>query len=352
MSILAAAAAVLTVAALAFLAVTGPVVRVRRRALAGVLLIALAAAGLRVGGAASPSALIVGAGLFVVGLTAIVVAARWPASAAAGFASPPATFSGIVHPRWLAVHAAAVLLVVVAPHLHILGLGVLVAILSGAMSVRHPGGGRPQIGQGAALLLFLGVWYALTLVGGEAPLRLSALDEAPYSEAFERTVALPLVFAAWPLLGLFPFHETRLGPLAAVAGGALIVRVAAEAVPIGLEHWQPLLYPLVLAAMIHALATRRDAEALAALAGLGLVSGSALVGWCAVGLCVGVSLLRAHQTLGAYGRKLNAEGEAIARGLAVAAALLTVPVLSGGLAAETVYTVLTAGCCAVYLWKR
>jgi hypothetical protein len=251
------------------------------------------------------------------------------------------------------VHAGAVVLVLIAPHLHLLAAGAALAILSGALAVRHGAGGwRPPLGLAAALLLLVGIWYALTLVGGEAPLWITTLHDAPYSEAFELSVALPLVLAAWPLLGLFPFHDTSLGPLAPVAGGVLIVRVAAEAVPIGLEHWQPLLYPLALAAMIHALVRRRDPEALAALAVLGLVSGAFLVGWCAIGLTAGVSLLRGHVVLRASGRVLSAEGEAVSQGVAVAAALLLVPVLSGGLAAETVYTALIVLCGTWYLWTR
>ncbi len=350
MTILVATAAVLAVAALTLLAVTRPAAAARRRALAGVLVVALAAAGLRVGGTTSPTALVIGAGLLVFGISAILVAIRGPTPM--GRAASSRAFTAAVQPRWLPVHALAVLLVLVAPHLHLLGVGVVIASISGVMVAPHPTAGWRTAGAGLALLLFLAAWYALTLVGGEAPLWLNTLQEAPYSEAFELSLALPLVLSAWPLLGLFPFHDTRLGPLAPLAGSALIVRVAAEAVPIGLEHWQPVLYLLVLAAMIHALVTRRDIEALAALAALGLVSGASLVGWCAVGLSAGVSLLRAHQLLETSGRALSAEGEAVAQGAAVAAALLLVPVLSGGLAAETVYTVVTVVCGALYLWNR
>lgn len=350
MSVLVAAVAVLAVTALALVAVTRPLLAVRRRALAGVLIIALAVAGVRVGGTGRPGSLLVGAGLLLLGITLLVVAIRSSNAMDQPTPVPPAAR---VQPRWLAVQAVAVVLALLSPHLHLVMAGAALAVLSGTLAVRHSGGGwRPPLGLGVALLLLLGAWYALALVGGEAPLWINTLPDAPYSEAFELSVALPLVLAAWPLLGLFPFHDTTVGPLAPLAGGAVIVRVAAEAVPAGLEHWQPLLYPLVLAAMVHALVRRRDPEALTALAALGLVSGAFLVGWCAIGLTAGVALLRGHQVMRASGRVLSLEGEALAQGVAVAAAMLVVPVLSGGLAAETVYTVLVVLCGAFYLWKR
>jgi len=348
MSIVVAVVAVLAITALAFLAVTRPTMAARRRMLAGVLIIALAGAGARVGGLHGAGSLVVGAGLLLLGIVLVTLAARGP-----GAPPPPATVAPAdVRGRWLALHAVAVLLVLVSPHLHLLAAGAVLAAVAGGLAVRPTGGARPQAGQGVALLLLAGGWYALTLVGGEAPLWIGALHQAPYSEAFELSVALPLALAAWPWLGLFPFHDTRLGPLAPVVGGALLVRVVAEAVPIGLAHWQPVLYPLVLAAMVHALVRRRDTEALAALAALGLLSGAFLVGWCATGLAAGVSLLRAHALVRAAGRVLTVEGMAVAQASAVAAALLLVPVLSGGLASEAVYTVLVVLCGAIYLWKR
>lgn len=349
MSMLAAAAAVLSLAALTFLAVTRAAIPTRRRTLAGVLIVALAAAGLRVGGSGSSGALLVGACLLLLGLTLIVIAVRSPVGRDRP-AAPEAAVS--VRPAWLAIHAGAVGVMLVAPHLHLLGLGVVLALVAGALTMRSPDGGwGPQPGQGLALLLFLGTWYALALVGGEASLGIPSLREAPYSEAFQRSLALPLVFAAWPLLGLTPFHQTRLGPMAPVAGGLILVRVVAEAVPIGLGHWQPALYLLVLVAMVHALLTRRDAEALAALAALGLLSGAALVGWSAVGLTAFVALLQAHRLLAPSGRVLSAEGAAVAQAASVAAALVLVPVIAGGLAAEAVYSTVTVLTGAVLLWK-
>lgn len=356
-----ALAALAALTALAVLAVTRSSPRQRRRALAGVLVIALAAAGLQVGGTGSRGAIVVGGVLLLFGLLAIAVA-TWGRAASGPVVDPPAarrssrlawssSDQGAI--TLLSIHAAALLLALVVPHLHLLELSLTIAIIAGVLLERRlDAEAFPQFGQGVTMLLFLGSWYALSAVAGEAPLGLGALRDAPYSPAFEVTVALPLALGAWPLLGLFPFHQTRLGPLAPLAGGALLVRVAAVAVPNGLAHWQPLLFLLLVVAMTHALLTRRDAEALGALAGLGLLSGVAAAGWCGLGLAAGVTVIRGHTLLTAAGRVLNPRGEALVRGLAVTGALLVVPVLSGGLAAEAVYTVLIALGGVLLLWKR
>lgn len=325
-----------------------------RRILAGAILIALALAGFQVGGAGSTGAVAVGSALLLVGLLLIGVAIRGGATEPAAVSAPsgPALSPFAVHP-WLAIHAASVLLALVVPHLHLLGLSVIIALVAGILLERRltPGMVSP-VGQSLALLLFLASWFALAGVAGESPLGLAALRDAPYSEAFEITVALPLTIAAWPLLGLFPFQQTRLGPLVPLAAGALLIRVASVAVPSGLTHWQPLLYLLLVLAMVHALVTRRDSEALAALAGVGLLSGGGTAGWCGIGLTAGLALMRSHSLLLTAGRVLNARGQILARGLAVLGAILLVPVFAGGLAAEAVYTVLTAIGGAVLLWRR
>jgi len=348
--------AVLLPAAAALVAVTRPVSEPRRRALAGVLLIALAAAGWQVGGGERLGAVAVDLGLLLLGL--VLIALAWwhradpaePASLGLGSAPWPSSDSGAA--TLLTVHAACAVLVLLLPHLHLVGLGVILAAIAGALLDRRLEGGALQFGQGITILLLLGSWYALNTVAGSAPLTLAALAEAPYSEAFEIAVALPLTLAAWPLLGLFPFHKTRFGPLSPLAGGALLVRVAAAAVPNGLTHWQPLLYLLVTLAMMHALFTRRDAEALTALAALGMLSGATVAGWCGLGLAAAAGAMRGHAVLVASGRMLNARGRLLVQGMAVAVALLLVPVLAGGLGAEAVYTALTTFGGCFLLWKR
>lgn len=325
-----------------------------RRALAGAILIALALAGFLVGGTGSTGAVAVGSALLLLGLLMVGVAIRGSTSEPGVAMAPsgPALSGFAVHP-WLAIHAASVVLALVAPHLHLLGVSLTIALIAGVLLERRLAPGAvPPVGPGLAMLLLLTSWFALAGVAGETPLGLAALPDAPYSEAFEVTVALPLALSAWPLLGLFPFHQTRLGPLAPVAAGILLVRVAAVAVPNGLAHWQPLLYLLLVLAMIHALVTRRDSEALAALAAVGLLSAAETAGWCGVGLAAGVALMRSHSLLITAGRVLNARGQILVRGLAALGAILLVPIFAGGLAAEAVYTTLAAIGGAVLLWRR
>ena len=196
-----------------------------------------------------------------------------------------------------------------------------------------------------ALGLLLFAWWYLTRVAGDTSLRLADLAEGPFSPAFELSASVPLALAAWALLGLLPFHRGRLGGWAPVVGGALLVRLVAVALPSGLVHWQPLLYLLGTLAAWHAVATRRLDEGLGALAALGLASAAPQAGWAGLGLAalpglVGLTGLARSRPL----------AEALTGVACAAGAVLLVPVVGGGLATETLYTVLTVLGASALAW--
>ncbi|MBK8004764.1 MAG: hypothetical protein IPK12_12740 [Gemmatimonadetes bacterium] len=219
--------------------------------------------------------------------------------------------------------------------------------LYGWLNAGSTRGAGPLVSGGLALGLLLFAWWYLARVAGDTSLRLADLAEGPFSPAFELSASVPLALAAWVLLGLAPFHRGRLGSWAPVVGGALLVRLTAVALPSGLVHWQPLLYlPGTLAAW-HAVATRRVDEGVVALAALGLASAAPQPGWAGLGLAALPGLV----ALAGLTRARQPALAEVVTGVACAAgAALLVPAVSGGLATEAFYTVLTVLGAAALAW--
>jgi hypothetical protein len=249
---------------------------------------------------------------------------------------------------WVHVLSTAALLL--APHLHLFMPILMVAFASGVWAERRLG--QPTIPLTAlAVVPAAGVaWYFLAHVGGEQPLGLSDLRNAPYSSAFQLLASLILGLVAVSLLGLWPFHGLPRGPLSPLLGGLLFVRLIATALFEGLYHWQPLLYLLAAIAACHAAASRRDDEALAALAALGLASGAPVAGSAGLGFATAAIVSRLSRLLNEQGRVLNGRGRALMAILVIAGSALLLPVLTGGLAVQVFYSTMTAATLALTLW--
>lgn len=334
----------------------------RRRAFAGVVLLALVLAAMRwlveLSGAESLSAagtaqavaavlglVGVGAGLgwLVRGLSRQVLERLGGKTLAASGAAREAGWDAWSS-RLFTLHLVATLLALAAPHLHSLMGAVTIAALSGLVLERRTGRSR-RLPIVLPLVVFaLGyLWYTLARVAGPMPVGFLALRDAPYSEAFETMMALPLALAAWCLLGLWPFHAVSRGPLTGLLGAAVLVKLVAPVLPHGLAHWQPLLYLLAVLAAWHAVKVSRDEALITILAVLGLLSASPPAGWAALGLVTLATLFAAGPRLAALGLTPNRRGQLLARAGTIAAASLLPTVLQGGLGAEMVYTTLVVG---------
>jgi hypothetical protein len=249
---------------------------------------------------------------------------------------------------WIHVLGAAALLV--APHLQLFMVVLMVTFASGVGVERWLGQRRiPLLALVAIPALGLG-WYLLAHVAGEQSLRLSALRDAPYSTAFQLTSSLVLGLVAWTFLGLWPLHGPLRGPLAPLLGGVLFVRVITPALPEGLFHWQPLLYLLAAIAACHGAVSRREDEALAALAALGLASGTPAAESAGLGLVAASIMARLIRSLNGEGRVLNGRGRVLVSIFALATSALLLPVLSGALAAQVFYSAVTVAALALALW--
>lgn len=144
----------------------------------------------------------------------------------------------------------------------------------------------------AGLLGF--VWLAATIAGGEVPLSLPGILASPLSETAEALLALLLGLGVWALLGLFPFHGAGPGSSLALVGGAFLIRWGTGFVPSGMAHAAPIFGIVAGVAVLHAAATGRAGEFVAALGVLALGAG----GWGAWACFALASLLAAMRLYG------------------------------------------------------
>ena len=196
--------------------------------------------------AAAPSGALVLSALVEVALGVALLLAGWYLRFA-----PPADRE---RPHPLALSGgllAAALAAAVGPHLGLVVLGVIVAAFMGHLLQRAEGGPRLPLAPAATLPL-LPAWWLMATIAGPEGLWVSGLATLPFSPAAEQLLAMPLLIAAWAVSGLWPLHRHLPGALVAPVGALLMARVAIPAVPLGLEHWRPLMMPLVVVGVWHA----------------------------------------------------------------------------------------------------
>ncbi len=173
---------------------------------------------------------------------------------------------------WPMVAAAAAVVALLLPHLATVLGGALVAAVAAFTARRQ--GGRPPWGLLSVIpLLFLILLWSLHLsgpLGGWIP----GLIDGPFSPRAAQLLAAIAAMALVPLAGLWPLHGVSvpvlLGPVVVAVGGVF----AALLIPDGIQWWQPLLAPLAVVAMAHALARRLPAQLLMAAGVFGLWTGT------------------------------------------------------------------------------
>ena len=240
----------------------------------------------------------------------------------------------------LAAHLALTLIALSVHQLHLLFAAVVAGVVTGWMYERRAtGGGQWGVGLAVSLLALVAAWYLLAAVAGDAPLALTALTDAPYSDSFELLLTPILLLAVWPLLHLAPFQSARQGPAAPVLGAVLLYRLEPTAIPGGVEHWRPAIFLLLLLAAIIAVVRRNDIALITALGAAGIVSLAPEAGLAGLGLVVVGCVLAAAARLLAAGFRLRGIGRPLATLVPVAGVALLVPVLVGMLGVEVVYSV-------------
>jgi hypothetical protein len=99
-------------------------------------------------------------------------------------------------------------------------------------------------------LALLPAYWLMTTVAGPEGQSIAALRDAPFSEAAEILLIPCLVLPAWGFLSLWPLAPFVPGPVLAPLGVALLVRIGVDILPEGMLHWQPLLAPLIVVALL------------------------------------------------------------------------------------------------------
>jgi hypothetical protein len=246
----------------------------------------------------------------------------------------------------LALHLALAAVALFAPHLVLLLAAVVGTAATGALLERRVDSSMRWPWAMSAGLGILALAGGCTIaIAGEVPLALEQLRDGPFSPAFEPAAALAWLAAVWPLLRLWPFHSHRYGPATSVAGAAILIRVTVPILPGGTQHWQPLIFPLLVLSAWYAAGLGRVRLALASVATAGLISLRPGAAWAGVILLLGGA---ATSIGGRFG-----PAERYAPGIAALAALVlmaeAVPLLAGALQTQTFYTVLLAVGLAVTL---
>ncbi|HEX5386275.1 MAG TPA: hypothetical protein VFW66_06235 [Gemmatimonadales bacterium] len=335
----------------------------RRWAAAALVPFALGVAAFKVaagagGVAVGRAGVVVDGGLLLVGVALAIAAIRLAgrggieASEKKGETAASAGLgAGQVRLAPLAAALLGTLATVFAGRVSLVFAGLVVAAAAGGWWLDGHRGVARALAPALVITVLLGpLHHLMTTIAGPVGLRISTLANAPFSDAAEVLIALPLALAVWLSLGLWPVHELVPGAVVAPAAVVVWVRVGMRAVPAGLEHWQPLTAPLAMLGIWHAAATRRRCEALAGLALLALASlvpGSTPAAALLVGASTAVGLDERGVRLGRNGvAGLRAHPGAAARAARIAVTLAAgwgmLLALEAGLRTQVVYTVLAA----------
>jgi hypothetical protein len=140
------------------------------------------------------------------------------------------------------------------------------------------------------------VRYMAVIVGVTDP-AMTALPDAPFSTPAEYLLAPGVLLAAWGLLGLPPFTRFAPGTLLAPVGLLVVYRVAVAGLPDGVDHWRPVLWSAVAAAMLIAAVARDRRQLVVAVALLALTAMDAGTGLAAALLLGGAMVALAGPTL-------------------------------------------------------
>ena len=324
---------------LALLLALIPAPRHRAVAGAGLGLALLGAAGDRAGGhAAGTTFTTINEVLFLLGGGVVVAAALMEFRR--GSAAPPEQPSPLSPSRYPdPILLTGLALAAAAPHLLLLELGILLAVVSTVRAVLRDGASRrwwlvvPLLG---AILTGTGLVLMLTILGPEGG-RIAALPDGPFSPPAERLLVMLLGLGSLLLAGIPPFWRTPPGLTLAPLAAILMARLVVPALPGGLLEWQPLAMLLLL--LSGGLAAFRGRwAAFAVVAGLaGLWSGEPSAAFAAL-----VLVLFGWLTEQAGSGRLGPLGRLPARwaGLPlVIPALAALPVLAGGLQSQVVLSV-------------
>ena len=196
------------------------------------------------------------------------------------------------HTAWWVILGAVV--AVILSHALVASIVEALGVLAAAYFIARRVGRSPRVpvqGIVAGLSLLAFLWGVHAIAGPEIPLRLPGILDTPFSDAAEAALALILGLAVWVMLGLWPWHGAGPGSTVALVGGAFLIRWGAGLIPGGLLHAAPIFAVVAGVAVLHAAATGRLGEYVAALGVLAVIGGGAGA-WALFGLASVLATLR------------------------------------------------------------
>lgn len=206
---------------------------------------------------AGASAVALGAGIGIIGATVIAGADRLSRSAGRTRPEPGSRFPALAGRGRTLLLALGAILAIAAPHLHIVVAGAIAAALGAYASARGRGVGRLPVFPAVATGMLAFAAYYLDVIAGPTGLLLVDLPEAPLSSAAQGYLVPALAFGAIGFFGFWPFTALTPGTWLAPVGAALLLRIGAESLPLGMEGWRTVAMPIgVIAAWGGALGSR------------------------------------------------------------------------------------------------
>lgn len=238
---------------------------------------------------------------------------------------------------WLLVAAASSAVALLIPHLATVLGGAVVAVVAAFMASRQAG--RPAWGLlPSVVLLVLVLLWSLRLsgpLGGWIP----GLIDGPFSPRAAQLLAALVALATLPVAGLWPVHGLAVAVLLAPVVVAVSGGFAVLLIPDGLQWWQPILAPLAVLAMAHAVARRLPGQLLVAAGVFGLWTGTRAGGIGGAALLMSAWVLVVAPTTWIARLPVPRVLVRLAWLVPVAGA---VGVLQGGLRTEVAYTLVAA----------
>ena len=234
---------------------------------------------------------------------------------------------------------------VAGPHLHLVIPGSIGAALAAYLITRRPGLGRLPVFPAVATGALAFVAYYLDIIAGPTGLWLAMLPDAPLSTAAQAYLVPALALGALGFFGFWPLTPLTPGTWLAPVGTALLLRIGADSLPLGMEGWRTIAIPVgVIAAWAAALGRRPLALASSAawLACFAAPVPGAAAAW----------LLALVPVLGVRVAGTAPAGQASRRSLLRSAVIVMVGTLGGTLAldallrTEVVYAVFAMGAAA------
>ena len=189
------------------------------------------------------AAVALGAGFGVIGAVLLAAARRLSRP------SSPRPEPGSIYPRTSqrsrnALLGLGAILAVAAPHLYLVVGGAIVAAVAAYAIARPAGIGRVPVVPAVATGALAFVAYYLGVIAGPTGLMLPALPEAPLSTAAQAYLVPALALGAVGFFACWPFTALTPGTWLAPVGTALLLRVGAESLPLGMEGWRTVAIPI------------------------------------------------------------------------------------------------------------